>query len=101
MAPKSFRVSLWTGLKRFRADFEGEGVEACALCIDDITYTQGSWQANTPLEPWALHSFRQELDGIGFASPISPRPSVALYTSVYGYVPTPERFYRSFGGALR
>ncbi|CAN0596235.1 unnamed protein product, partial [Laminaria digitata] len=72
MGPAMFCLALRSGLKRFRQEFEGEGVEAFAY-MDDVSLGFMGITANTVR---AFAFLRRELDDIGIV--VSPVKIVAL-----------------------
>ncbi|CAN0592776.1 unnamed protein product, partial [Laminaria digitata] len=72
MGPAMFCLALRPGLKRFRQEFEGEGVEAFAY-MDDVSLGLMGITANTVR---AFTFLRRELDDIGIV--VSPAKTVAL-----------------------
>ncbi|CAN0560929.1 unnamed protein product [Laminaria digitata] len=83
MGPAMFCLALRPGLKRFRLEFEGEGVEAFAY-MDDVSLGLMGITANTGR---AFAFLRRELDDIGIV--VSPAKTVAL--SPKGHTPTAEK----------
>ncbi|CAN0458038.1 unnamed protein product, partial [Laminaria digitata] len=72
MGPAMFCLALRPGLKRFRQEFEGEGVEAFAY-MDDVSLGLMGITANMVR---AFAFLRRELDDIGIV--VSPAKTVAL-----------------------
>ncbi|CAM9612988.1 unnamed protein product, partial [Laminaria digitata] len=83
MGPALFCLALRPGLKRFRQEFEGEGVEAFAY-MNDVSLGLMGITANTVR---AFAFVRRELDGIGIV--VSPAKTVAPPPK--GHVPTAEK----------
>ena len=82
MGPAMFCLALRPGLKRFREEFEGEGVEAFAY-MDDISLGLMGVTANTIR---AITFLRRELDDIGIV--VNPTKTVVLPPK--GHAPTVE-----------
>ena len=82
MGPAMFWMALRPGLKRFREEFEGEGVEAFAY-MDGLSLGLTRITADTVR---AFAFLRQELEGIGIV--VNPAKTVALPPK--GHAPTPE-----------
>ncbi|CAN0452726.1 unnamed protein product, partial [Laminaria digitata] len=72
MGPAMFCLALRPGLKRFRQEFEGEGVEAFAY-MDDVSLGLTGITANTVR---AFAFLRRELDDIGIV--VNAAKTVAL-----------------------
>ncbi|CAN0521080.1 unnamed protein product, partial [Laminaria digitata] len=83
MGPAMFCLALRSGLKRFRQEFEGEGVEVFAY-MDDVSLGFMGITANTVR---AFAFLRRELDDIGIV--VSPAKIVALPPK--GHAPTAEK----------
>ncbi|CAN0519985.1 unnamed protein product [Laminaria digitata] len=83
MGPAMFCLALRPGLKRFRQEFEGKGVEAFAY-MDDVSLGLMRITANTVR---AFAFLRRELDDIGIV--VSPAKTVALPPK--GHAPTAEK----------
>ncbi|CAN0514005.1 unnamed protein product [Laminaria digitata] len=86
MGPAMFCLALRPGLKRFRQEFEGEGVEAFAY-MDDVSLGFMEITANTVK---AFAFLRRELDDIGIV--VSPAKTVVLPPK--GHAPTAEKISR-------
>ena len=84
MGPAMFCLALRPGLKRFRPEFEREGVEAFA-CMDDVSLGYTGITANTIR---ASAFLRRELDDIGIV--VNATKTVVLPPK--GHAPTMERF---------
>ncbi|CAN0229242.1 unnamed protein product, partial [Laminaria digitata] len=83
MGPAMFCLALRPGLKRFRQEFEEEGVEAFAY-MDDVSLGVMGITANTVR---AFAFLRRDLDDIG--SVVSPAITVTLPPK--GHAPTAEK----------
>ncbi|CAN0090495.1 unnamed protein product, partial [Laminaria digitata] len=83
MGPAMFCLALRPGLKRFRQEFEGEGVEAFAY-MDDVSLGLMGITANTVR---AIAFLLRKLDDIGIV--VSHAKTVALPPK--GHAPTAEK----------
>ncbi|CAN0515098.1 unnamed protein product, partial [Laminaria digitata] len=83
MGPAMFCLAVRPGLKRFRQEFEGEGVESFAY-MDDVSLGLMGISTNTVR---AFAFLRRELDDIGIV--VTPAKTVALPPK--GHAPTAEK----------